>query len=801
MNRMKVFIVLTGVLIILIGFWQLRIDVNIFNLLPANSPMVEGLQLYQRSFGSSRELIISIRMQNAEQAEEAARSLAEKLEGTELTPRVIWRSPLRSDPAQIAELLAFLWYNQPSEQFDRLTLKLSDEQLQQTLDNTLERMATSFRPLDIARLSHDPFALTDLPENVASPMAGLNKDPFASADGSFRILFVASPYEKAGFWKYRRWVADVTGVVRKWEQENHSNSSIRVRITGTPAFVAQTGSGLMRDMQMATLGTMFLVAGLFWLVHRRWLPLLWLVSLLMTILMATVALGTLILGTLNAVSLGFAAILMGLAADYALILYQEHKADPSLSVAELRSALSPSILWAAVTTAGAFFLVGRSSLPGLTQLGTLVGIGILIAAAVMLMAFLPPLERFGKLHPVQANDLHTKPIRMLKPRSIWMFTLIAAVGSLLIVFQRLPAIDYSTQNLGPKENPVKAALEEVQTEIGGFDDVLWLIISGMDESDVARQLEKSATVLDGSVDDGLLTGYSLPVALWPQPDHQTANRTAARQLVARHADVRTAALGAGFTADSLQLTDEIFHAWKRFAYADEVVWPSHPGSQWVYRQFSGRDSGRQLVLGKLEASTGATQDNLLVLAAQIGSATGGRMFGWSLLSESLMGVMERDIKRVLIPMAVALLLLLGFAFRSVTEIFLSINTLCFSLLCLMGLMVLFDWSWNLMNVMALPLLFGAGVDYSIHIQFALRRSNGDRRRVYRTVGRAILLCGASTASGFGTLGMASNTGVASLGRVCAAGIIIISLTSVYLLPVWWRTLQRRSDLRSEFESG
>jgi predicted RND superfamily exporter protein len=165
------------------------------------------------------------------------------------------------------------------------------------------------------------------------------------------------------------------------------------------------------------------------------------------------------------------------------------------------------------------------------------------------------------------------------------------------------------------------------------------------------------------------------------------------------------------------------------------------------------------------------------------------MFSWSLLSESLLGIMERDVRHVLLPMAAILLLLLGMAFRRFGEVALSIATLGFSLLCLMCVMVLLGWSWNLMNVMALPLLFGAGVDYSIHVQFALRRYDGDLWHVRQTVGRAILLCGISTASGFGTLGFASNAGLAGLGRVCAVGIVVTSLVSVFLLPAWWRTMR------------
>jgi len=89
-------------------------------------------------------------------------------------------------------------------------------------------------------------------------------------------------------------------------------------------------------------------------------------------------------------------------------------------------------------------------------------------------------------------------------------------------------------------------------------------------------------------------------------------------------------------------------------------------------------------------------------------------------------------------------------------------------------------------------LLGAGVDYSIHVQLALRREAGDASRMRRTVGQAILLCAVSTAAGFGTLGLASNAGLASLGRVCATGIILAGMVSVFLLPAWWQSLPRRS---------
>ena len=89
-----------------------------------------------------------------------------------------------------------------------------------------------------------------------------------------------------------------------------------------------------------------------------------------------------------------------------------------------------------------------------------------------------------------------------------------------------------------------------------------------------------------------------------------------------------------------------------------------------------------------------------------------------------------------------------------------------------------------MNLMALPLLLGMGVDFSIHIQLALRRYQGATDLVRRSVGRALLLAGSTTVAGFASLAFASNAGIAALGKVCAVGILCAMLTAIYLLPAW-----------------
>src|SRR3989440_10071440 len=98
---------------------------------------------------------------------------------------------------------------------------------------------------------------------------------------------------------------------------------------------------------------------------------------------------------------------------------------------------------------------------------------------------------------------------------------------------------------------------------------------------------------------------------------------------------------------------------------------------------------------------------------------------------------------------------------------------------------LLGWTWNMMNLMSVPLLLGMGVDFAIHMQLAMRRHLGDLPFVRRTIGRALLLAGSTTVAGFASVAFSSNAGLASLGKVCGAGITCAMLTAAFLLPTCW----------------
>jgi predicted RND superfamily exporter protein len=782
---------------IALGLWRLRFDVEVLNLLPADSPVVHGLKLYQQNFANARELILTVRAPDAGQAETAARAVAQSLRARpDLVAGATWTPPWLEQPGQAAELMAYLWLNQPPQLFAELTNRLTGSNLTNTLAESREALATSFSPNDFAARGYDPLGFMRLPEAATAsvPSFGSGSEYFTSADGTFRVILVEAAIDLTSYKSCAKWLGEVRRVVEAARSPENFSEEVVVRYTGRPTFVAEIGGGMERDLAGPSAGTLAVIALLFYLAHRRWRPLLWLLALLVMILAGTLALGGLVFGTLNVVSLGFASILIGLAEDFGIVLYHESRTHPHLSIREIRHEAAPGIWWSALTTAGAFLLLNLSSLPGLGQLGTLVAIGVALAAVVMLYGYLPPLLEAERRTPVRRDPA---PVERAEPefgapksraRLAWAATVALVTAGAFLLSLKPPRFDQSPEALKPKNSQANAALDELKARLNRTQEPLWVVIEGRNEIDVARRLASVEPVLQRAVSNQVIVSFTLPTALWPRIENQPANRPAALALAARRDELFTATLSAGFSTNSLNIAASVLQLWGQSMVSHDSFWPTNANSRWVLEKLTARFAGGFLAVGLIHPKPSVAGKSFQKLSGlgKLLREEGVWLSGWELLGPSISELVRRDLLRVLPPILALVLLTLWLAFRTWRDVLLSLVTLVFAGLALHVVMTLAGWSWNMMNLMALPLLLGMGVDFSIHIQLALRRHQGDAAMVSRSVGRALLLAGSTTVAGFASLAFASNAGIAGLGKVCAVGIVCAMLAAVYLLPVWWR---------------
>jgi predicted RND superfamily exporter protein len=786
-----------------LGFCRLRFDVDVLDLLPSDEPSVMGLKLYEKHFTNARELIVTLHGQDPEQVQRLAGELAARLrQQTNLVEEVTWQPPWMDEPQQLGELLGWLWFNQPPAAVAELTNRLAPGNLSSVLNQTKDALSTSMSPMDLARLEYDPYNLMSLSavSGMMNFSSGQSQQMFASADGTFRVLYVESAVDLASYRACERWlrvIHDVVDGLKAGTSKDEWNG-VAVRYTGRPVFVEEIASSMQNDMTHSVGATSTIIAVLFYLMHRRLRPMGYLIALLMAILVATLALGGLLMGSINIVSMGFAAILLGLAVDYAVVHYQEALAHPDMTVPEIRRAIAPSILWAAITTISAFLVLNLGGLPGLGQLGTLVAIGIALSAWVMVMIYLPPL--FPNRRKPRPNQPHFnwwnylvaphEPVAAqattnasLRPALFATVVILFAAG--FVLYWKQPGLDRTADALHPQNSEAQSALDEMTVQLGLPPQPYWLVVTGRDEKEVYDRLVK-ANVLLGEAETNLLIGqYVLPVALWPQPENQTANRQSMAVLAKEGPTLRESALNTGFNTNAVTLTEEIVKTWTRAGASTEIIWPTNRVSQWLLNRFVIRNPDQILVVGLIYPPEKNVDKAALIDLSHRLAENDAYLSNWDLLGVATLKRVMSRMWQVVTPMVVLVLLSLWFAFRRGTEILLGAAVLCMSGICLLAIMALTGWTWNLMNLMALPLMLGTGVDYTIFIQLALRRHGGDLKIVRHSVGRALMLCGATAVTGFGSLGMSSNPGMASLGRVCAVGIGANMLISVFLLPAWW----------------
>jgi predicted RND superfamily exporter protein len=129
---------------------------------------------------------------------------------------------------------------------------------------------------------------------------------------------------------------------------------------------------------------------------------------------------------------------------------------------------------------------------------------------------------------------------------------------------------------------------------------------------------------------------------------------------------------------------------------------------------------------------------------------------------------------------VALVLLL---WRSLRDTAITVAPLVLASVLVAALTVVADRPFNFANVIVLPLLLGIGVDSGIHLVHRHRlHLRQDRDILHTSTARAVLYSALTTFVSFATMMFASHEGIASLAFLLSAGIGLMLLANLWLVP-------------------
>ncbi|MEM9480123.1 MAG: MMPL family transporter [Verrucomicrobiota bacterium] len=781
----------------LFAYKRLSFDTDPLELLPHEMPEVQGLKLYQQHFNKQVDLIIAVKSKDDELVERATDTLAEALAAEKkLVEKVTWNPPGIDNALAYSEIIAYLWWNADPAAVKELAASLAPEETKLHFEEAIETMSSSFDAEEIVRASTDPLKLTKIISDVMDlDERGKTRVGYASDDGQLRLIFVDAPGDNYEYKESLKWLAKVQGVIDDMRAKGTGGlDKVEIEYTGNTPYIAEVSVQMQNEMLFSAVVTISIIIFLFWLFYRCTTPLLWLTFCLLYTFALTVTIGTLVYERLGAMSVGFAAILVGLCVDYGFIVFQEWSSNPESTPKKLRKKIFFSVAWASGTTATVFLGLNLSAIPGARQLGTMVAIGIIAGSIIMLFIFpwLITLTKGGRGRTTGFRKLPNLPA--LPKTAIGL-----AFAAIVLATVGRPGLSTDEKALDPKKNETRDTMTSIIEKMGQSEDrAVYVIFRGDDYAELLAQMEN----VNASMEGHATINADFPIPFLPTEEFQKANKKVLFETAAWFKTIDSYANEAGLTEDATALFLSVFKHWRKWGKTSEaVIYPRQNVSRDLLNNFLSlsreedrkKDQHEPLAIGRFIFDK-EEKEQLEPEVSKIANEHDGLIVSWSQLRPAIQKLIRSERRTVLIPLSGLVLVMLILAFRRSRDVVLSISTFVYSALLMLAIMSLGGMEWNIINLAAVPLLLGAGLDYSIHMLMAVRRLKDNVEEAKQTIGRALLLCGLSSTTGFATVAFSSNRGLSQLGTVCATGLALTMITAVFLLPGWadaWNKVKLR----------
>jgi len=604
---------------------------------------------------------------------------------------------------------------------------------------------------------------------------------------------------------------------------------------GMQATVRLTGPVPMADEEFATIkenavphgiATILIVLFILWRALGSGRTIVAVFASLIVGLAVTAAVGLLMVGTLNLISVYFAVLFVGLGVDFGIqfaVRYRSERhrvGDLKESLLQTGRYIAAPLTLAALATAAGFLSFLPTDYRGVSELGLIAGVGMLIAFATsvtllpaLLAVLKPPGEPEALGYPALA------PIdRFLDRRRIAVLTV-----TLLVIIAGLPLLawlrfDFNPINLrSPKVESVATFLD-LRNDPSGNVNASEVLTATLDDAEKAAarlrevpQVSRAITLntfVPQDQDRKLQLIQTAAGELGPalNPDEATPPPTDAENVAALNTAAQTLTRTAGnATGPGADAAKRLATALTALASAQPDVRARAqaafvPPLKTALDELRGLLSAQRVTLDTLPADLKrewvAADGRARVQITPKGNANDTealREFAEAVLKveptaiSGPISILEssRTIVRAFFEAGawalVSITLLLWLTLRRITDVLLTLIPLLLAGVVTLEICVLIDLPMNFANIIALPLLLGVGVAFKIYYIMAWRE--GQTNLLQSVLTRAVMFSAATTATAFGSLWLSSHPGTSSMGKLLALSLVCTLAAAALFQPI------------------
>jgi hopanoid biosynthesis associated RND transporter like protein HpnN len=598
------------------------------------------------------------------------------------------------------------------------------------------------------------------------------------------------------------------------QQQLSENYNVTIRLTGPVPLSDEEFASISEGMGWALIASFAIICVILYLALRSWQLIVPIFIVLIAGLLITTAFALITVTSLNLISVAFAVMFTGIAVDFGIqfgVRYRDERFQAQDFAEALRRTgkiVAVPLLLAALSTAAGFFSFIPTSYRGVAELGWIAGSGMLFAF-LLNITLLPALLRYFKPGP----EREAIGYRWAAPVDEWVernrkrvLQIFAVIFVAALVAGFNLRFDFDPLNLkDPKTESVSTMLELVSdTDTNPYTiDIL------MARSEEAEQLaerlralpevervmtmlslvpeeqdEKIALIQDTA---GLLS-TTLKIDTKPAPT-ASEEKAAATRLVAKMAshkdlgpdverlvealrqfaalpDDQVAALQANFR----KTVEKALSGLKARLAPRKVDFTDIPGdikSEWV----SATGQVRVEVYPKGNARDPAVLTHFYEAVRKVApQATGAPVS----IQESA-NTIKQAFKEAALYAVISIFILLLVVLRRLRDTLYVLAPLVLSFILTLGTAALFGLAINFANIIALPLLLGLGVSYSIY--FVVYWRQGRNKPLQSSMARAVVFSAATALVAFGSLSVSNH-----LGLLLTLSLFYLLFTTLFFLP-------------------
>lgn len=312
-----------------------------------------------------------------------------------------------------------------------------------------------------------------------------------------------------------------------------THSQARLLLSGPGIFAVQAADAIKGDARFVSIvSSLVVVLFLYWR-HRSVLVLIAVAITLGTGALAGALAVQAAFGFVHGITFGFGMTMLGVTADYPLLVIGQRRPEESLLHAARR--LWPTLALALGSAILGLVVMLMSSFPGLAQLGLFAIVGV-ASAGLMTRFVLPHLTSAIHVRDQSAAPFWLRLADLLR-RGRFVLLLPLAAAALWLGLQGGPHFSSDLAALSPVPRQAQDLDETLRRQVGAPDVRYLVAVTGATQQDVLLGAERLEGVLGPLVQEGALDSFDLPSRYIP-----SARMQAARQAALPDEDTLAAAL-------------------------------------------------------------------------------------------------------------------------------------------------------------------------------------------------------------------------------------------------------------------